>query len=168
MKYLFFIIAFISTFSHANSIVVKNKGGVSALPYYEAIGLTKEPPSSPVTIQRPTRPNKVDESAFLPVQSKLLNPGRFSARQMKMPGFSPIFLIGNDSLSKRWLAENQTKLKLLGAMGLVVQVDNIQQLHQIRSIAPELKLSPVSGDDIAKRLRLQHYPVLITENGISQ
>ena len=38
----------------------------------------------------------------------------------------------------------------------------------LRRLAPGLTLSPASGDDLAQRLGLRHYPVLITSTGVEQ
>jgi hypothetical protein len=52
------------------------------------------------------------------------------------------------------------------AVGLVANVASIAALDQLRRLAPDLTLSPVSGDDLARRLGLRHYPVLISATGI--
>ena len=39
-------------------------------------------------------------------------------------------------------------------------------LAALRRLAPGLMLSPASGDELAQRLGLKHYPVLITATGI--
>jgi integrating conjugative element protein (TIGR03765 family) len=49
---------------------------------------------------------------------------------------------------------------------MVVNVSTPEALAALRRLAPGLMLSPVSGDDLAQRLGLQHYPVLITATGI--
>ena len=40
--------------------------------------------------------------------------------------------------------------------------------RRVRAIAPGLNLSPMSADDLAERLGLRHYPVLVTATGIEQ
>ena len=59
-------------------------------------------------------------------------------------------------------------LQRLRAVGLVVQVDSIAGLEQLRALAKGLTLSPVAADDLAKRLGIRHYPVLITATAIEQ
>jgi integrating conjugative element protein (TIGR03765 family) len=59
-------------------------------------------------------------------------------------------------------------LRELGAAGLVVNVDSSAELDELRRLAPGLTLSPVSADDLAQRLGVRHYPVLITATGIEQ
>lgn len=79
-----------------------------------------------------------------------------------------LFLIGDDERSRAWLRQRQTALRELGAVGLVVNVKSMAALTALRRLAPGLTLSPVSGDDLAQRLGLRHYPVLITATGVEQ
>ncbi|CAP44551.1 PFL_4695 family integrating conjugative element protein [Bordetella petrii] len=51
---------------------------------------------------------------------------------------------------------------------LVVNVETVQGLERLRALAPGVPLAPVSGDDLAERLGLRHYPALITATGIEQ
>ena len=53
-------------------------------------------------------------------------------------------------------------------IGLVVNVETVQGLARLRALVPGVPLAPVSGDDLAERLGLRHYPVLITATGIEQ
>ncbi len=48
----------------------------------------------------------------------------------------------------------------------MVNVGTAEALASLRRVAPDLMLSPVSGDDLAERLGVHHYPVLITATGI--
>ena len=79
-----------------------------------------------------------------------------------------IFLIGADNTSAQWLQQNQEKLITLNATGLVVNVQTLSELNQLRDIVPELRILPTPGDDLAERIGIAHYPVLITESGVSQ
>jgi integrating conjugative element protein (TIGR03765 family) len=56
----------------------------------------------------------------------------------------------------------------LGANGLAIEVADAAALQRIQAVAPGLTIWPVSGDDIAERLELEHYPVLITPTGLEQ
>ena len=49
-----------------------------------------------------------------------------------------------------------------------VNVESMAALTALRRLAPGLILSPASGDDLAQRLGLRHYPVLITATGVEQ
>ena len=151
----------------ASLIVVDDKGGTSALPYYQALKLPQRTTKHPIKIpQPPTKP--FSEADMLPVQSTRLTPGVVHRRSIEAPGLMPFFLVGDDDLSRAWLREREPFLRQLNAVGLVVNVSAIDALTALRQQVPNLSLAPVSGDDLAERLGLRHYPVLITATGIEQ
>ena len=98
-----------------------------------------------------------------PVYSKRLSPGFIEARDIDMLGLNPVFLVGDDSLSRNWLRANKDRLQRLNATGLVVNVASPDALDDLRQLAENLRLIPVTGDDLARLLDLEHYPVLITD-----
>lgn len=140
-------------------IVVGHEGGVSTQPYFEPFKRIAPPRTAPVT------PFSADayeaKAAMLPVRSQRLTPGEASTRTLQAPGLSPLFLIGDDEYSRQWLRQQQRRLKAQRAIGLVVNVDTPAALAELRRRAPDLTLIPSSGDDLAQRLGLHHYPVLL-------
>lgn len=104
----------------------------------------------------------------LPVRSARLSPGAVPPRALSLPGMTPLFLVGQDTASLEWLSRHAQALQELGANGLAVEVDDARALRRIQTTAPGLNIWPVSGDDIAERLELEHYPVLITLTGLEQ
>lgn len=146
----------------AELTVVADLGGESVDTLYEAIQ-----PESDVEYVTPAMPVPLAQALF-PVTSASLQPGVVSSRALSLPGLSPLFLIGDDPLSQRWLAEHKKVLLSMNATGLVVSVASAGRLEALRQLAGELTLLPASGDDLAKRLSLNHYPVLITTTGLSQ
>lgn len=105
----------------------------------------------------------------LPVRSQALTPGLVHSRIIDRPGLDmPVFIVGYDKLSLKWLQHNREQLIKHHATGIVVNVDNQEQLNHLRQIAEGLEVNPVSGDKIAKQLELAHYPVLISRNRIEQ
>lgn len=104
----------------------------------------------------------------LPVHSARLSLGAVQRRTLSLPGMTPLFLVGQDTTSLAWLSRHAQALQELGANGLAVEVDDVQALRRIQTAAPGLNIWPVSGDDIAERLELEHYPVLITPTGLEQ
>ncbi|WP_460421625.1 integrating conjugative element protein [Pseudomonas sp. ZL2] len=113
-------------------------------------------------------PNPRTLTWALPVHSTRLSPGAVPPRALNLPGFTPLFLVGQDAASLEWLAQHAQTLQDLGASGLAVEVADTQALRRIQAAAPGLGIWPVSGDDIAERLELQHYPVLITPTDLEQ
>ncbi|TNB81997.1 integrating conjugative element protein [Pseudomonas sp. Fig-3] len=104
----------------------------------------------------------------LPVHSARLTPGAVPRRALNLSGITPLFLVGQDADSLEWLSRHAQALQDLGASGLAVEVADAQALRRIQAAAPGLNIWPVSGDDIAERLELEHYPVLITPTGLEQ
>lgn len=150
-------------------IIVEDRGGISALPYYEALNL--QPRSSMVSprIEIPRPPARAfSESDMLPVRSMRLSPGDVARRVIEAPGLPPLFLVGDDERSRAWLRQRALRLHELAAVGLVVNVASAEALATLRALVPGLSLAPVAGDDLAERLGLRHYPVLITATGIEQ
>lgn len=151
-------------------IVVEDRGGTSALPYYQALNPQGAAPArSPAATPVPHGVGSADaEAAMLPVRSTRLSPGDEPRRVIRAPGLTPLFLVGDDDRSRAWLRQHRATLQELRAAGLVVNVTTPQALAELRRLAPGLTLSPASGDDFAQRLGIRHYPVLITATGIEQ
>ena len=114
------------------------------------------------------RPDPRTLNWVLPVHSARLTPGEVPRRALDLPGMVPLFLVGADAASLTWLTQHAPALKRLGASGLAVEVADATALQRIQAVAPGLAIWPVSGDDIAERLELEHYPVLITPTGMVQ
>lgn len=109
-----------------------------------------------------------DEAWILPVRSSHLSPGQITSRALNMPSLRPFFLIGEDPQSLTWLRQRAAELRGMGAAGLAVEVADTEALARIRAAAPGITILPVNGNDIAARLRIEHYPVLITTTSLEQ
>ena len=93
--------------------------------------------------------------------------GRGAAPRHPGAGLTALFLIGDDERSRAGCGSGRRSCELQ-AVGLVVNVESMAALTALRRLAPGLTLSPASGDDLAQRLGLRHYPVLITSTGVEQ
>lgn len=150
-------------------IIVADHGGTSALPYYEALNLQPRAEVSAPPIEIPRPPAKpFNEADMLPVRSMQLSPGDVARRLIEAPGMPPFFLVGDDNRSRAWLRQRALRIHELNAVGLVVNVKSAEALAALRALVPGLLLSPVAGDDLAERLGLRHYPVLITATSVEQ
>lgn len=149
-------------------IVVEDHGGASALPYYRGLQPLSAPSPPPVLAVPPAPTRRVDEADMLPVRSVLLTPGEEPRRVIQAPGLPTLFLVGDDPRSRAWLKARSSTLQELHAVGLVVNVESATALDALRRLAPTLTLVPVPGDDLAQRLGIRHYPVLVTATGIEQ
>lgn len=164
------LVGLLTTSAMAALTVVADLGGESTALLFDAINNEANeftPPrslSSPPPL--PSAPATVDE--MLPMSTPEMTPGRVEARSLALAGMTPVFLVGDDALSRDWLAQRRAKLLRMNATGLVVNVSDSAALRELQSQAPELTLLPASASDIARRLQLTHYPVLITDRGLSQ
>ena len=148
--------------------VVADHGGEPARPYYVAIGMAGVDEEDGY-VPDPSAPVSIDERDMLPVESETLSPGRVQHRSLDLPpGMTPFFLVGADDLSVEWLKQRGAILRELNAVGLVVQVADLEELERIRDLGQGLEMRPVFADDLAERLGLSHYPVLITADNIEQ
>lgn len=109
-----------------------------------------------------------NEAMLLPIRSGSLRTGPVETRPVSLPGITALFLIGDDPRSHAWLQQRLPDLQRLGAAGLVVNVESADTLQALRDRAPGLSLTPVPGDDLAQRLGLSRYPLLITATAIEQ
>ena len=99
-------------------IVVEDKGGTSALPYYRALNPQDTQPGQPATPQPVPRiggPAEA-EAAMLPVRSARLTPGDELRRVIRAPSLTPLFLVGDDDRSRAIAAGDS--LARSGAPGL--------------------------------------------------
>lgn len=149
----------ISSAAAAELTVVADYGGTSALPYYQ--DLEPEPTQPPPV-------TGIQTTGAFPVETPELRPGTVQGRVINAPGLQPMFLIGDDQLSQTWLSQKLQDLQRLQAVGLVVNVASADRLEVVRRWAPGLQVMPVPASDIAVRLGLQHYPVLITSTTLQQ
>lgn len=133
-----------------------------------ALVMTTPPTMAAESVALVERPDPRTLSWVLPVHSTRLKPGEVPRRALDLPGMVPLFLVGADAASLAWLAQHAASLKRLDANGLAVEVADAAALQRIQEVAPGLTIWPVSGDDIAERLELEHYPVLITPTGLEQ
>ncbi|MBU6519333.1 integrating conjugative element protein [Pantoea sp. B270] len=154
-------IAALPFLSHAELNVIADLGGQSAAPFYEGINAEPQPQ------QQSIQPD-YSEGSVLPVATPELTPGMVEPRALELPCIGALFLIGDDGQSQKWLSRNAELITRRGAVGMVVNVSSPAYLQQLRQIAPDLQLAPVSGSDLARSLKLEHYPVLITEHSLSQ
>lgn len=148
--------------------VVADHGGQPARPYYVPIAAADVQEEQGFTATPQTR-RVTEEADMLPVASDRLSVGRVAPRELDLPpSMTPVFLVGADPESTRWLQQRGSTLRALGAVGLVINVENAVELQALRQQASGLILYPVSGDDLARRLGLTHYPVLITSSRLEQ
>ncbi|HEY3986751.1 integrating conjugative element protein [Cedecea sp.] len=167
-NYVLFGLCLVTTTALASLNVIADIGGEDASAYFEGINRQDEPAVSPVLPPPVPLSQGEAEVAVLPVTTPELSPGDVAARPLQLPGLGALFIVGDDDASRAWLQVNAEQLKSRHAAGLVVNVSDLPALQQLRELAPGVPMAPASGSELARRLQLSHYPVLITDTGLLQ
>ncbi|ELQ9312356.1 integrating conjugative element protein [Serratia marcescens] len=160
-------LSLMSTAALANLNVIADLGGEDAAPYFEGINRQEGAQSSAAVPPAPVSSADA-EAAMLPVATPELTPGDVADRPLQLPGIGALFIVGDDEGSRLWLQANAEQLKSRHAAGLVVNVSSLPALQALRELAPGIPMAPASGSELALRLQLSHYPVLITDTGLTQ
>ena len=152
--------------------VIHDSGETYSLaPFFEVFDEDADRPEGPSASPIPPSPpamGAAELERLLPIRSPGLTPGRVARRDSKRPFARPFFLIGADGLSREWFGTHRNRLAEIGAVGMLVEAETLDDLHAIAAIADGLPILPASASDIAEALGLSHYPVLITKDGIEQ
>lgn len=162
IKHIGILLVFLSSSLCAQTLTVIYDSG-DTLPIVPYLSKSMEQQSA-----REATPEKAITSLF-PVVSPSLSPGIVEPKAMSLQYLqSPIFVIGYDNTSLIWLKKYTSRLKEIGAVGMVVSVDSIDQFNEIKNSAKDIEFIPASGEGIHSFLGLDHYPVLITKQGFEQ
>ena len=115
-------------------------------------------------------PNPVMPGTAYPLDTASLAPGPVDRRRVQLPQLAtaPFFLVGNDALSRDWLARFGGRLAATGAVGFLVRAESDADLQSVRRLAPGIPITPLDATPLAKALGLAHYPVLVTAGLIEQ
>ena len=127
--------------------------------------LPKRAPREKVTHQE-----KKDQLPFnLPITTPSMQPGKATVTPKALRYLQrPLFLVGADQMSRDWLAEKRDQLVRIGAVGLLVEAKDRQEVEAVLKIAEGLRLVPASADGFATQLGLTHYPILLSKEGWEQ
>ncbi len=167
VNYLLCGLCLITTSALAQLNVIADLGGEDTSPYFE--GINQQPVPTTISITPLTSASgAVSEAAVLPVTTPELTPGDVADRPLQLPGVGALFVVGDDEASRAWLRASADALRAKHAAGLVVNVSNLPGLQALRALAPGVPMVPASGSELTHRLQLAHYPVLITDTGLSQ
>lgn len=103
----------------------------------------------------------------LPVKSNATQ-GLVTQHHINFKGLSnPIFIIGDDPISKKWLSEHTTTLRELHALGFITNIKNPETLRELQTES-DLPLLPANVDDLMFILEANHYPLIASEGIVWQ
>ncbi|MBA2711541.1 MAG: integrating conjugative element protein [Tatlockia sp.] len=105
--------------------------------------------------------------ARLPAISRVTQ-GRVTARQIEFAEFSyPLFIVGGDDFSYRWLKEHAEQLEKIKAMGFVTNIKDENRLHALQQLT-KMPLLPANVDDLMTLLKENHYPLIFYKDRLWQ
>ena len=105
----------------------------------------------------------------LPITTPSMQPGKVTVTPKALRYLQrPLFLVGSDQKSRNWLAEKREQLIHIGAVGLLVEAKDRQEVEAVLAIAEGLRLVPASAEGFATKLGLSHYPILLSKEGWEQ
>lgn len=132
----------------------------------------RHPTTEPPPVSRD--PIQIPRHGFrLPIVTTRMTPGVVEARPLPAIGvprsaMKPLFLFGSDARSLEWVQDHHERLSTLGAVGMLVAARTDAEVEAARHAAAGLPLFGAAADAFAEAFDLEHYPVLITPEGISQ
>lgn len=103
---------------------------------------------------------------MLPVATPEMSPGQVGRHTLSQEVNPPLFIVGDDALSHRWLSAKRDYLKRIHAVGMVVNVKDARGWQRMTQYG--LTMYPVRGHDFAAAFHLNHYPVLIERHQVKQ
>ncbi len=168
LKAIGIVIGLIPALAGAALTVIYDSGDTQPISPFLDVFESSETTAPQRPALQPPQLGAADPASLLPIRSPGLTPGPVQPRNHDRPFTRPFFLIGSDSLSRHWLLEHRYRLKEIGAVGMLIQADTLDDLQAIAELAAGLSVMPASASDIAKALGVSHYPVLTTPHGIEQ
>jgi integrating conjugative element protein (TIGR03765 family) len=160
-----------SAFALKPLIVLSDKGGVPIDKYIAKVTKKGEEKklTDPKKVSLP-KPINFDPNTRYPIVTKEMNVGKVKPRKIKKstPVGAEFAIVGFDQYSWEWMKKNHSSLEKKGTTILVVNVKNAEQLNAIQKLMPKNRVQAVPGTQISKELKIKHYPVLISDKGISQ
>jgi integrating conjugative element protein (TIGR03765 family) len=164
------VLSLVSGVTRAELEVIYDSGDTQPLaPFLEVFA---ETPTPRAAVRSGHDLGAADATRLLPIRSPGLTPGVVARRTVKRSDAiripRPFFLVGSDLRSREWLATHRDRLEQLGALGMLVQAETVEDLEAMARIAEGLPILPASATDIARALGLEHFPVLVSRGGIEQ
>lgn len=149
-----------------NLNVIADHGGESASRYIDTQAIDVKPID-----YRDMRIKGSMLKNMLPIRTPEMFPGRLKQSHLKRAYAAmsfPVFVIGNDTLSRQWLADNAQYLKKHKAIGLLIQLDTMTEYDEIKRLGDGLPIIPTYGAQMGQQLQLDRYPFYVDQTGVHQ
>jgi integrating conjugative element protein (TIGR03765 family) len=157
-KTLFIVLMATLVNAQAEPTVIHDTGKTISIDrYFEPLNMPDE------------KPSPMAKPQYKDVTTPEMTVGKVRQRQLNLPLLSsPIFLVGTDPVSKKWLANNKAALINMVAVGMIINTSSEKDTVDILKMTSGLTVSTASASTLARRFKLRHYPVLISKKAIQQ
>jgi integrating conjugative element protein (TIGR03765 family) len=151
--------------AQAPAVVIHDSGQTLPIAPYLAPLYAEQVPARRRSPANPPLQNATPMSAMFPLKTTLLAPGKISPTNVKMLMPMPIFVVGDDPMSRAWIKRNSQVLFDLQATGIVIKAATEADFWALRNAYPALRMVPSHGDDLNRTFGLRAYPFLIKSDG---
>ena len=150
----------------AAPLVLGREPGVMSTDSYLQFVRQRTAPQAPQAASPAARPRP--PAPAYPVVCQTLTPGTVARRSLKHGPKQPVCLVGSDSRSLAWIRRYRQTLQQVGAVCLIVEAKDRRAAMKVKQALAGVPAYPASADDIAPKLGLHHYPVLLSGAGVEQ
>ncbi len=154
----------------ALSVVGDQGHSIPASSYTQSIVLPTQADLSTVVQQQQNAlvvPQTSQGDPRFPMNSDL-TPGAVSTHQLTSTSYQrAFFVIGNDAMSIDWFNKHKAQLQSLHAVGLVTNVQNVDEFDQLEK-QTGMTLLAVSLDGAGKAFDVSHYPFVVAKGWVQQ
>lgn len=148
-------------------IVIYDSGNTKPIAPYLLKSVVRDPARSQQNREKIKQGKMLPYS--LPITTPSMRPGKVVATPKALQHLQrPLFLVGSDAESKRWLADRHEQLRRIGAVGLLIEANDRKDVDAVLAIADGLQVIPASAESFARRLGLTYYPILLSKEGWEQ
>jgi integrating conjugative element protein (TIGR03765 family) len=110
---------------------------------------------------------KAPMDARLPALSNA-SAGTVTKRKLDSVQFSdPIFIIGDDPLSRLWLKTHSKELEKIKALGFITNISDSNHLKELQKLT-NAPLLPANVDDLLSLFHETHYPLMVVAGELWQ
>lgn len=120
-----------------------------------------------IKLERPD-PIKFLASQF-PVVSKKWKLGEFESKRIHFKEMkSPIFVIGCDDTSLRWVEHRRKLIENKRVLGFVINCNSFDDYNSLKAAIYPIVVQPINFDSLADYLKHDQYPAYIHQTAIEQ
>lgn len=113
-------------------------------------------------------PVTVMASAF-PIKTSAWSLGTFSSKEISLPEMkSPIFFVGCDDVSSRWVVQRSALIEERRALGFVVDCPSIEQFKLFKANIYPIIVQAANMDKIVSHIGHGIYPAYVHSRAIEQ